>query len=334
MNLYHRLLRAAVESWISILEAVGMRGTRWEWRKRAWRQSLEIRQAAWENLARGVHATSRMCRSCRALVEAGAATCPSCGESMRSVPRVGASRAMALLFPAGPSVSLLLVSANVLLMGAVVLAAGGGTEGGLAALWSPPGKVLYVLGAKWTAAIADGEWWRLVTAGYLHGGLIHLGMNCLALTTLGPLIEEAFGGRRLFILYSVSNVGALATSAYLHPGQLSIGASGAIYGLLAFAVVFGKWRGGPQGRALAAHLSQWLIYGVIMFFIPGIDSMAHLGGGLTGAALAFVLDPGEPHAPAARAGLSIATAACLVLTVGAFVEMMLAYQANVALVGR
>lgn len=329
-----RVATRALEAFIGLLDALGARGTRWEWRKRAWRQGLALRLARWENVERSVRTTTRMCRACRALVEGGVSRCPECGASLSGVPRGGLPRALGLLVPGAPTVSALLVSANVgMSLVALIL---GGTEpgGGLLRLLSPPGETLFLLGSKWTPAILAGEAWRLVTASYLHGGLLHLVFNTYALMTLGPLIEEAFGARRLFVLYTLSGISGFAVSALLSQDIQSVGASGAIFGLLGFAIVYGRFRSGPAGRDIAEQLSRWLVYGVVMFFIPGIDSYAHLGGLLPGALLGLVLDPGPPRSRALDVALWVGFVAGLLATVGSFAAMAFSYGANLAALSR
>ena len=315
---------------ITLLETLGARGTRWEWRKRAWEQALELRLAHWENLGRGVRTTLRMCRACRTLVEHGGATCPACGASMRDVAHGGIGRAARLLLPVAPSMSAVILTANVAMAVLVAVIGSSSSEGGLGGLFSPAPLTLVLLGGKWVPLIVAGEIWRLVTANYLHGGLLHLVMNSFALATLGPLIERSFGWRKCFILYTVSGISGFLVSSWWRPGVLSIGASGAIYGLLGFAVVFGRFRSGPAGRAISDHLMRWLMYGLLMFLIPGIDSAAHVGGLVPGALLALVLDPGEPRTRAGEAWLRLLTAAALVVTIGSFVAMAIAYPANLA----
>jgi rhomboid protease GluP len=328
-----RLLTWGLEAWIRLLDLLGARGTRWEWRKRAWRQALAARIADWENVGRGISAPMRMCPACRTLMPRAERRCPACGASMRGVAGGGVARIAGLLFPGAPSVTVLIVGANVAISLFILVRWGGG-GGGLFALFSPPGEALYLLGAKWAPAIVSGEVWRLVTANYLHGGLLHLFFNSYALLTLGPLVEEAFGWRKFFCLYTLSGVVGFATSCLWHPAVLSIGASGAIYGLLGFAVVYGRFRAGPSGRALASHLTQWLAYGLLMFLIPGIDSAAHVGGLAVGCLLGLVLDPREPRTALGNAWLWCLTAAALVATFGSFMAMAAAYPENLRLLQR
>lgn len=332
MRWWSRALKRALEGWIHLLDSLGAKGVRWEWKKRSWRQALEERLAAWENLERGVRSRVRMCRACRTLVEQNESICPSCGASMRAVPKGGPGRLARLVLPMTGSLSMVLVSANIG-MSLLVLALWGtsGETGGIMSLLSPPRQALYVLGAKWGPAIIGGEIWRLVTAGYLHGGLIHLMFNCYALMNLGPLIEDSFGWRRLLLIYFCAGAAGFSLSAIVYPMVPSIGASASIFGLLGFAIVFGRYRGGASGRALSQYLSRWLIFAAIMLFIPRIDNAAHLGGGLAGAILGLFLDPEDRASAEGEAWVRIFTWVAILATIGSFFAMSLAYPANLRL---
>jgi rhomboid protease GluP len=227
---WSRFLTGGLDALISLLDALGARGVRWEWKKRAWKQALEERVAGWENIERGVRTRMKMCRACRTLVEGNPARCPSCGASLRGIEGGGAGRLLQLLMPAfGGSLTMALVSVNVV-MAILTVAVGGGEGGsdGLGGLLSPSCESLVLLGAKFAPLIGLGQIWRLVTANYLHGGIIHLLFNSIALMNLGPLIESAFGWRKLFLIYSTTGVAAFAVSTWWSPGSLSIGASGSI----------------------------------------------------------------------------------------------------------
>jgi rhomboid protease GluP len=331
-----RLLAAGLDAWITLLETFGMRGTHWEWRKRAWRQALETRVASWENVERGVAAPMRMCAACRSLVPRRERVCPACGASMRGVPGGGMGRLLGLLFPGAPSVTVLIVGANVAMSLFILVKWGAEPGGGLFGFLAPPGQVLFLLGALYPPAVDAGQVWRLVTAMYLHGGLLHLLFNCYALMVLGPLVEEAFGWRKFFCLYTLSGVAGFVVSDLWHHSQshLAVGASGAIYGLLGFAVIYGRYRAGPAGRAISAHLMQWLIFGLVMFLFPNIDNSAHIGGVAFGMLAGLVLDPLEPRTPASNAGWWLLTALAVLATVGSFAAMALAYPETLRLLAR
>jgi membrane associated rhomboid family serine protease len=324
VRLLGRLLRAGLEGWIACLDLLGARGVRWEWKKRSWRQALEERLGSWENLGRGVQGRLRMCRSCRTLVDRRETTCPACGASMRGVPGGGTGRLLSMLVPGVGSATMALLTINVgmaLLVLLLSIRSYGGS--GLGSLWSPPSAVLYLLGGKWYPAIRAGQIWRLVTAGYLHAGLLHLGFNMYALMILGPLIETAIGWRKFLVVYFTTGIAALVASSLFLPLSFSMGASGSLFGLLGFAIVFAWKRGGGGGRQVSQQLTSWLILGVVMSFLPHIDLAAHFGGLVSGAALGLVVLPGEPRTAAGELGLRLLTAGAILLTLTAFVAMVL-----------
>jgi membrane associated rhomboid family serine protease len=134
--------------------------------------------------------------------------------------------------------------------------------------------------------VAEGEWWRLVTATFLHGSLIHLGMNMLVLWLIGPPVEEYFGHARYLLLYLVSGLAGSAGALILSGGRPTVGASGAIFGLMGAALVL-EWRriyvfGGQALGLVVINL-------VLTFAIPGISIGGHVGGLVGGGicALAF-----------------------------------------------
>lgn len=330
MPLLRTVLTGGLRAAVGILETFGAKGARWEWKKRSWEQALEGRLAHWENVGRGVSAPLRMCPSCRTLVERSVSTCPSCGGSMRGVAGGGAGRAIALLVPGSPSMSAVLITACVAMMLLEAAVGAGGERSALQALFSPGGETIWLLGSKFTPSILAGEYWRLVTANYLHGGLLHLGMNCFGLVILGPLIERGFGWRKFFLIYTVTGVSGFVLSAALWPRANSVGASAALFGLLGFAFVFSRFRASRSARALSEQLLQQLLYGVAMFFIPGIDNLAHLGGAAAGAILALFVDPTEPRTRAGAAWLWFLTLAAFAVTFGSFALMAMAYPGHLA----
>jgi membrane associated rhomboid family serine protease len=140
-------------------------------------------------------------------------------------------------------------------------------------------------------AIADGEWWRLVSGGFLHGGLIHLGFNMLIIFQLGTMLETAMGRWRFAVLYATSllvgSAGAVAMSGI---GTTSIGASTAAYGLMgALAITF--HRRGLDVMRSGLGMTILLNLG-LTFIIPNISIGGHLGGLAAGVAVGALLhDP-------------------------------------------
>jgi len=183
----------------------------------------------------------------------------------------------------------------------VVLGAIFAIESAMGALESQRGIV--AAGALERSAVAAGEYWRLMTAPFLHGGVDHFVSNAIALFILGMLCEHAFGRSQFVILYLTSALGGSLFSLMLSPGP-SVGASGAIFGLQGAAIVlFRRHRERllVRDRRIGFVLLVWAIYSIISGFgTTYIDNGAHLGGAVTGALVArglhpTVLDPLPPE---------------------------------------
>ena len=115
---------------------------------------------------------------------------------------------------------------------------------------SPSNQSLFVLGSTGTVAISQmGRWWTLVSANYLHGGLLHIVFNMIALRQLGPLVCREFGTHRMFIIYTVGGVFGFFLS-YLAGIRFTIGASASVCSLIGAMLFYGKNRGGEYGQAV------------------------------------------------------------------------------------
>jgi membrane associated rhomboid family serine protease len=145
----------------------------------------------------------------------------------------------------------------------------------------------------YSPAIASGEWYRLVSAMFLHESIMHIGFNMLALYYLGPMVEDLFGTPRFLVAYLVSGVFASAVSFLIAPiNSPSLGASGAIFGIFAVVMVLAyNRRSNPGASALLRNLIGLLVLNAALFFVvPNIDIWAHVGGFLAGALLGFAFD--------------------------------------------
>ena len=334
MHILAQMFRSLFDLGISLMGLLGFRGARWEWKKTQWKMSLESTLASWEMTERGIRAKVRMCPACRELVDRSHSTCPACGASMRGVPGGGAGRFLSAILPQFSSMTAVLITVNVVFLALPLMIWGASSSAGsLFTLLSPPAIAQFVFGSKYTPAIVGlGQVWRLVTAGFLHGGIIHLAFNMYALSILGPLVEEAFGWRKFLFIYTVCDIAAFSVSAVLSAGTPSVGASGPLFGLLGFGVIYGRFRAGARGRAVSAQLMRWILPAVLMLFLPGIDNAAHVGGFCCGGLLAMGIDAGEPETPQARNRWSLLTAATILVLVGSFAAMFAAYPANAQLV--
>jgi membrane associated rhomboid family serine protease len=160
------------------------------------------------------------------------------------------------------------------------------------------------IGPDEVGGVADGEYYRLVTAAFLHAGLLHLALNMFALASLGPVLESALGRVRFLALYLLSALGGSTLSFLLSDRtDVGVGASGAIFGLFgAFYVVARKLGGDTR-----SILTLLLINLVITFAVPFIDWRAHLGGLITGTLVAAAL----AFAPRGARRTSVQAAACV-----------------------
>lgn len=150
-------------------------------------------------------------------------------------------------------------------------------------------NVLVFLGAKVNSLIKSGEYYRLITSMFLHGGIIHLALNMYALYAIGPLIEKLFGKIKFISIYFIGGVTASLFS-YLFSASVSIGASGAIFALLGAALVFGLKMRKNIGRDFLTNVFSVIVVNLIIgFSIPNVDNFGHLGGLIGGTIISFVL---------------------------------------------
>jgi rhomboid protease GluP len=161
-------------------------------------------------------------------------------------------------------------------------------------LLSPSDRSLLVLGATGTIPIDNyHRWWTLLSAGYLHGGLLHIFFNMAALRQLSAVVVREFGTRRMFAIYTLAGVAGFAVS-YLAGVGLTIGASAGVCGLVGAILYYGRSRGGVYGTALYKQVGMWvLIMFVFGFLVPGINNWGHGGGIAAGALLGYFLGYAE-----------------------------------------
>jgi membrane associated rhomboid family serine protease len=221
--------------------------------------------------------------------------CASCGADLPSVAVLKASRAFEWLVPAGLPLGTMafLAACGALYFVTVKVSYDLVPEG--KGGFAPNGWVLlrYGANASWLETEL-GEWWRLVTAVFLHGGVIHIGFNALGIWVAGQAVEEYFGRARLVVVFlATGTLGNLVSTAYhLQSGDplLGVGASGAVFGLIGCMVGHAARRRGATARELRARFVPWLIYGLIAgFLMDGIDNAAHIGGLLSGLVFGALL---------------------------------------------
>ncbi|ETV90787.1 hypothetical protein H310_14457 [Aphanomyces invadans] len=158
-------------------------------------------------------------------------------------------------------------------------------------LLGPNGEVLLKMGAQRSNLIFAGDWWRLFTAMFLHGGLLHLLFNMLALYQLGVELETTFDRRRVIAIYFVSGLVGATCSAVFAPDMVGVGASGAIFGLFGatFAEFLLNW---DLYTNRFWHMVKLIVVGMINLgigLLPFVNNFAHLSGFLSGLGMGFAM---------------------------------------------
>lgn len=154
---------------------------------------------------------------------------------------------------------------------------------------------VFILGAQWNEAVAQGWYWQLFTAIFLHAGLTHLAFNCYALFVLGRDIEGLYGWRWFTVIYLVSGLAGSLAWYVLGTSDPSVGASGAIFGLIGAEAAFflrNRELFGAFGRQRLTNVVVLLVINLLIgFTIPNINYIAHLGGLVGGFLMGLVLAP-------------------------------------------
>jgi membrane associated rhomboid family serine protease len=149
------------------------------------------------------------------------------------------------------------------------------------------GGTVYAHGALYGPLVADGEWWRIVTAGFLHASIIHIGFNMYFLYFLGTILEPMIGKLRFGLIYFVSLVGGSFGALLLAPNTPTLGASGAVFGLMGAGILIMRGRGiDPMQSGLGVTL---LLNLGITFLIPNIAIGGHIGGLVAGGIVGYLL---------------------------------------------
>jgi membrane associated rhomboid family serine protease len=202
-----------------------------------------------------------------------------CVDCVRTAPsRVISGRRLLTSFR--PYLTYALIAVNVAVWAAGV---GLGILGGNTGALLGGGGLLLNAGALWGPKVAAGEWWRLITAGFLHTGLFHVGLNMAALFVFGPPVERVLGRVRYGVLYTTSLLAGSLGVMLLSPNSVTVGASGAIFGLLGALVV--AQRSARISLRSSGIIPLIVINLVFTVAVPGISIGGHLGG-LAGGLLA------------------------------------------------
>ena len=269
----------------------------------------------------------RMCPNCRAFITTDDKVCPYCQFTVgpRAVDRSPAD-ALGGLIPHARFTTMLIMLINTGLYVAMVIHMQAGGQG---MSFDFDGQTLVDFGAKYgPLMLLRGEWWRLVTAGFLHGGILHILMNMWVLFDLGAQSEESYGTARFLTIYFVATVLGFLASFFWAPHVPSVGASAGICGLIGAMIALGVRDGSSWGAEIRRFYIRWVIYLLVFgLLFPQTDNAAHVGGLAGGFVVGYVAGtPGRFNAVErvwqGLAGVAVA------LTAFSFFKMFLSLVAN------
>lgn len=230
-----------------------------------------------------------MCASCGKLMGV-ADECPYCGADNKKV-SLKIKRVMARA-EGGKSaypVTMGFVIVNVFLFIVAIAIGGLAPSSGLMSLGAPDIEFVYRLGLMYPPAIAAGDWWRLVTPVFLHLGVLHVFFNSYILWVAGRHVEDEVGPRLMFFVYMLAGILGFVAS-YATGTQLSGGASGAVSGLLGFVLVRRRLVDGDFRNPITMWIIQLIVLTAIFgLVVSRVDNAAHVGGIVSGAAIAWLL---------------------------------------------
>jgi rhomboid protease GluP len=261
---------------------------------------------------------SVVCPSCGSLVGVRDDKCYACGRGNPGLWGFGPLlRRVSVDFAFAP----LVVGACVSLWVVTLLMSGGAMDnrGGILSALSPSTAVLLMFGASGAYPVFGlGRWWTVLSAGWLHAGLLHVAMNMYWVWQMGPAITELFGSARTVIIYTAGGVAGFALSSFagaflpnlplLHTAGLTIGASAPVFGLIGALYHYGRSGSGIVKQMAVSIMIQAAIFGLL---VPGIDNYAHLGGFAGGYLTSTFLNPMSTRE---RGDHAIAAAVCLLAT--------------------
>ncbi len=222
-----------------------------------------------------------MCPHCRAFITTDDKVCPYCDTPVgpRAVDLRGAGQLIGGLIPTSQFGTVIILTMCIAMYLVTMLA--GMKVGEVNAL------IRY--GAALPEGVFGGQWWRLITAGFLHGNLMHIGFNMWALMDVGRHAEEIYGEKRMAVIYVSSTIGGFLLSM-LRGTSLTVGASAGLFGLIGAMIALGvrhKWS--AEASAIKAFYLRWAIYGLLWGLLPffRVDNAAHIGGLMTGFVVAY-----------------------------------------------
>lgn len=266
-----------------------------------------------------------LCPACRQLVGVGATRCHHCGTSLQFSP-VAAAESIRRRLPSDYPATAVILGVNVAVFALSIVLAGASAEGIGSAIMTGTRDVWVATGA-FAPAVLRGEWWRLVVPMFVHGGIVHIAFNSMALADLGPAVEHTYGSARYVFLYVTTGIlgfcATVAWSVLSGTPHLSVGASGAVLGIVGVLLAITVKRGGAYMQMVRAQLLRSIGYTFLLGAVVNVDNAAHVGGLASGFVLGMLLADRPPSTALARKVSVVLAAASALVVVVAFAALIL-----------
>lgn len=296
---------------VEVLGKLGFNTTRLKWKlfqleKRFQQKSFGIHLPASLQWLAYPH---KRCRHCNGIVAREERTCPHCGKRAPSLIGYKITRLLGVALPQGTPVMLGAFMVVIILNFMVMIA-----MQGMSALVAPQHSAMF---GAWTVSLRD-EWWRYLSFGLAHGGIIHIAFNMFALTQVGPVVEDRIGPWRMLVLITVTQIASALASylyyySFLHnPFAGTVGASGWLFGLIGFGISYFDKQVGVV-REYREQLIKWAMYSLVFGFVMGANNAAHVGGGVAGYLMGLIPEARRQSAPHVKAVWNVAAAVCAIL---------------------
>ncbi|MBX5497065.1 MAG: rhomboid family intramembrane serine protease [Bryobacteraceae bacterium] len=265
-----------------------------------------------------------MCPHCRAFVTIDDRVCPYCDAQLepRRVYREPSSGAiLGRMIPQAHFTTMMIITINIGLY--LVMVAYSMSAGNDSALMNLDPQTLVQFGAKYQPFIVlGGQWWRLITAGFLHLSLLHILMNSWVLFDLGAQVEELYGTARFIAIYFFSTAAGFFASLTF-TAALSAGASAGLFGLIGAMIALSLRDKTGMGSMIRGLYIRWVIYVTIIGLFLGADHAAHFGGGIAGFVLGYITGTPSAFGGTVEKVWRGVAAIAVFLTVMSFAKMVL-----------
>lgn len=232
---------------------------------------------------------SILCPSCRKLISLDEAFCPYCGLASPGMYNK-ASFIRNMFLNIDPIKVIITINIAFYILALLLNPGGIFSGGGIFDLLSPSSKSLFLLGATGTIPVFQfNHYWTLISASFLHGSILHILFNMMALYQMGPFILREFGLYRFLNLYILTGIAGYIVSI-IFGVAFTIGASASLCGLIGAIIYYGRSRGGYYGQVIFKQAMGWVV-GLVIFgiLISGINNWAHAGGLISGIIFAFLM---------------------------------------------